>query len=118
MPTVPATDTAKPHDELQPEPQVRHFREILLWPLQLMPIREGAQIQRHWELLEQDTGHRRWLSVEDEFTGAPTRFQERHYSELVTFLPYVQRFLYNEGAGRGALPGTSSIRVFRRNDVA
>src|SRR5947209_20608027 len=30
---------------------VRQFREILLWPLQLAPIREGAQIQEHWELL-------------------------------------------------------------------
>src|SRR5436190_455267 len=28
---------------------VRQFREILLWPLQLAPIREGAQIQEHWE---------------------------------------------------------------------
>ncbi|MCG6861070.1 MAG: hypothetical protein LJE70_07310 [Chromatiaceae bacterium] len=32
---------------------VRHFRQILLWPLQLMPIHESAQIQKHWELLEQ-----------------------------------------------------------------
>jgi hypothetical protein len=24
---------------------VRHFRQILLWPLQLQPIRSGAQIQ-------------------------------------------------------------------------
>ena len=26
---------------------VRHFRQIVLWPLQLMPLRESAQIQRH-----------------------------------------------------------------------
>ncbi|MBI2312407.1 MAG: hypothetical protein HYU77_07895 [Betaproteobacteria bacterium] len=32
--------------------RVRHFRQILLWPLQLVPIREGAQIQKHWEYLE------------------------------------------------------------------
>ena len=32
---------------------VRQYRQILLWPLQLMPIRgEHTQIQRHWELLE------------------------------------------------------------------
>ena len=31
---------------------VRHFRQILLWPLQLMPIQENAQIQKHWEVLE------------------------------------------------------------------
>jgi len=33
---------------------VRHFRQILLWPLQLMPIRPGSQIQEHWELLDQE----------------------------------------------------------------
>ena len=31
---------------------VRQFRQILLWPLQLVPLREGAQIQEHWDLLE------------------------------------------------------------------
>lgn len=107
-----------PGDDRQPEQQVRHFRQILLWPLQLMPIREGAQIQKHWELLEGDTAGNPWHSVEDEFTGDPTRFQERHYSEFVAFLPYVQRFLYGEGAARGSPAGESPIRVFRRSDVA
>ena len=27
---------------------IRQFRQILIWPLQLMPIRESAQIQNHW----------------------------------------------------------------------
>ena len=31
--------------------RVRQFRQILLWPLQLMPLKEGNQIQRHWEVL-------------------------------------------------------------------
>jgi hypothetical protein len=30
---------------------VTQFREILLWPVQLMPLREGLQIHHHWELL-------------------------------------------------------------------
>ena len=30
---------------------VRQFRQILLWPLQIMPIREGAQIQEPWDIL-------------------------------------------------------------------
>lgn len=98
--------------------QVRHFRQILLWPLQLVPIREGAQIQKHWELLQRGEGHP-WSEVQDEFTG-DNRFQERHYSEFVTFLPYVQRFLYGEGrsATNGAGQGTSPVRVFRRTDVS
>jgi tetratricopeptide (TPR) repeat protein len=30
---------------------VRHFRQIVVWPLQLMPLRPGQQVQRHWEAL-------------------------------------------------------------------
>jgi phage terminase large subunit len=38
-----------------------------------------------------------WCEVVDEYTGdASGHFQERHYNEFVTFLPYVQRFLYGE----------------------
>ena len=49
--------------------RVRHFRQILLWPLQLMPIREGSQIQRHWEVLEHGGDDNPWHEVVDEFTG-------------------------------------------------
>src|SRR5262249_57388631 len=58
-----------------------------------------------------------WGAVEDEFPAEPELFQERHYSEFVTFLPYVQRFLYGEGATPGASRGKSPIRVLRRTDV-
>jgi hypothetical protein len=103
---------------------VRHFRQILLWPLQLMPLREGAQIQRHWELLEQQGADNPWHELLDEFTHDGSDFQLRHYNEFVTFLPFVQRFLYGEARsprsgddGRHD-PGASPMRVFRRNDVA
>ena len=97
----------------------RHFRQILLWPLQLVPIREGAQIQEHWALLERAGGGNPWGEVRDAFSCDPTQFQQRHYSEFVTFLPYVRRFLYGEGrGGSGATPAESPIRVFRRTDVA
>jgi hypothetical protein len=100
--------------------RVRHFRQILLWPLQLMPLRESAQIQKHWEPLEQAGTDNPWREVEDEFTAEPGEFQERHYSEFVTFLPHVQRFLYGEGLGRerGRAPSESPIRTFRRSDIA
>ncbi len=104
---------------------VRQFRQIVLWPLQLMPIRsEGTQIQRHWELLEEPGPGNPWHEVVDEFTGDPGEFQERHYNEFTTFLPHVQRFLYGEGRSRrsddvgGPDPGASPMRVFRRDDVA
>ncbi|HVE49049.1 MAG TPA: CorA family divalent cation transporter [Casimicrobiaceae bacterium] len=98
---------------------VSHFRQICIWPLQMMPIRSGSRVQEAWEVLEHTEGDHPWRESRDEFSGAPEQYQERHYSEFVTFLPYVRRFLYGEGKGRGALPGTESpIRVFRRSDIA
>src|SRR5262249_23716631 len=102
----------------QPAKRVRHFRQILLWPLQLIPLREGAQVQRHWEVLQASGADHPWREVIDEFGGAPGHYQERHYNELVTFLPYVQRFLYGEGTAEADAPGDSPMRVFRRNDIA
>src|SRR2546423_1221980 len=99
---------------------VRKFREILLWPLQLEPLVEGQQIHRHWELLPKLPGGELWREVEDEFTGDPSCFQERHYGEFVTFLPPAQRFLYREGPHQAihSKPVESSLRVFRRGDIA
>jgi CorA-like Mg2+ transporter protein len=93
--------------------KVRHYRQILLWPLQLMPLRDDLQIHRHWEYLAQ-TPDNPWHEVVDEF-GDPAAFQERHYAEFVNFLPYVQRVLYGEGNAQGACG--SLIRVYRRDDV-
>ncbi len=99
---------------------VRHFRQILLWPLQLMPNRENAQTQKPWELLEEAGAVNPWRELSSEFGGEQARFQRRHYNEFVTFLPKVQRFLYGEGQGgaNSAWHSESPVRVFRRNDVA
>jgi len=97
------------------------FRQILLWPLQLMPLVEGVQIHRHWEFVAEPGAANPWREVLDEFTGDPHEFQERHYAEFVNFLPYVQRVLYGTGKGVADLahgPAVESpIRVFRRSDV-
>jgi hypothetical protein len=100
--------------EQAPERRVRLFRQIMLWPLQLMPIHEDQQIQNHWELIQRDPA---WQEVADEFDDDLGEFHERHYSEFVTFLPVVQRMLYGEGKGCGNLPGESPLRVFRRGDI-
>jgi hypothetical protein len=98
---------------------VRHFRQALLWPLRLMPLR-GSE-NRHakpWEVLAAMGDASPWREVVDEYTGDAGRFQERHYNEFVTFLPYVQRFLYGEGrSAKGAGGINSPMRVFRRSDV-
>nr|MCU0973267.1 ADP-ribosylglycohydrolase family protein [Burkholderiales bacterium] len=99
---------------------VRHFRQILLWPLQLMPIQESAQIQKHWEVLESAGPTNPWRELSSEFTGDEAIFQRRHYNEFVTFLPHVQRFLYGDGLarGKGGWHSESPVRVFRRRDIA
>ena len=100
--------------------RVSHFRQILLWPLQLMPLPEDCPSAHHYHLLEQATPDNPWRELADEFCGDPEQFHERHYSEFVTFLPYVQRFLYGEGGSdeTDARYGGSPIRIFRRQDVA
>ena len=97
---------------------VRHFRQSLLWPLQRMP-REGDDRPglRPWEHLLDAGAAQPWRAVVDEYTGQASGFHERHYNEFVTFLPYVQRFLYGDGATRGRTGGASSMQVLRREDV-
>ncbi len=112
----PGLGSAAEDTDTQGPPLVKDFRQIVLWPVQLMPRQEGAQIQKHWELLERAGIDSVWKEVADEFTADATQFSERHYREFVTFLPYVQRFLYGEGDVGGY--GHSPIRVFRRTDVA
>jgi len=98
--------------------QVQHLRQILLWPLRLVALRRGDEVQRRpWELLSADTAGSPWKRVYDEYTGARERFHERHYNEFVTFLPYVQQFLYGEGRGRHGEASESSMHVYRRSDV-
>ncbi len=108
---MPSPDSPQPSSP--PRPQVRQLRQVLLWPLRLMPLPPGAPA-RPWEMLTPA-----WQEVVDEYTGHAEDFHERHYNEFVTFLPYVQRFLYGEGrARRSAGAAGSPMRVFRRREVA
>lgn len=108
--------------------QVQHMRQVLLWPLRLMPAGGDDQTYlRPWEILgalaAADPPASPWREVVDEYDGDAANFHERHYNEFVTFLPYVQRFLYGEGRA-GAQPerngggDSAAMRVFRRRDVS
>jgi hypothetical protein len=109
---------------------VRHLRHALLWPLRLMPTRgqrdAAGRRRTPWQVLRDLGEASPWRELVDEYTGDSTRFHERHYSEFVTFLPYVQRFLYGEGRSRHNPVGHSAdardadapMRVFRRHDIA
>lgn len=98
---------------------IRQFQTIAVWPLQLMPVRPGHPVQRPWEALDSLGPAVPWKRVEDEYGGHPTQFRERHYKEFVTFLPYVQRFLYGAAAGQESATrhGERSLHVYRRCDV-
>jgi hypothetical protein len=102
--------------------KVEHFRQVLLWPLRLMPVKTAGRVpSTPWELLSEQGEASPWVEVVDEYTGAAGSFQERHYNEFVAFLPFVQRFLYGDGrVNRGKLGRRleSPMRVFRRKDVA
>jgi hypothetical protein len=99
-------------------PTVPHFREILLWPVQLMASNEAGAPRNHAAFIAGLGNGNPWSEVVDEFTGNPDEFQERHYNEFVTFLPPVQRFLYGSGSNARTGGGRSPMRVLRRHDIA
>lgn len=102
----------------QPDHVVRHFRDVLVWPVQIKPGFTGENVAR---IHERITGSGHWAPVDDEFTTDPADFQERHYKEFVAFLPYVQRFLYGDGrsaSGDGPPNRSAPMAVYRRTDVA
>ncbi len=105
--------------------QVRHLRQILLWPLRLIPASDVDDSERRrapWALLRELGDATPWREQLDEYTGEAAHFHERHYNEFVSFLPYVQRFLYGQGRsrrdGRTQDRDDSPMRVFRRHDIA
>ncbi len=99
---------------------VRHFRQILLWPLQLMSAPDSDPMQSPWEQFKQAGPSNPWQDISGQFGEDGGRFERRHYNEFTTFLPTVQRFLYGENPGgrRSAWHSESPLRVFRRTDIA
>ncbi len=101
---------------------VRHFREALFWPVQLQPLSDGGSAQPHWKLLAGAGADNPWCKLGDRFEAESLPFEERHYKEFVTFLPYVQRFLYGESRGSqpsaAGQPGSSAINIFRRTGIS
>lgn len=99
---------------------VRHFRQVLMWPLQLVPMTGGGDKQ-HWEWLQDNPDHI-WQRISNSFNNPDVPFPEKLYKEFVVFHPYVQRFVYGESRGINDHdpddpPGESAIKFFRRRDV-
>lgn len=96
---------------------VKRFHEILLWPLQIIPAHPDVTINgNHWESLKKITDQTSWEETPSIFSENPHTFKEQYYKEFVTFLPYVQRFLYGENQGTTGY-ANSPIRVFRHREV-
>src|SRR4051794_28641557 len=69
---------------------VRQFRQILLWPLQLMRCDRGAKTD-NWDLLAAIIGaaDSHWTETSDALPDDPGLLQEHAYREFVSFLPHV-----------------------------
>ena len=98
----------------------RHFRQIVLWPIELIAGGKTAESREAPDVLFERLGAGHWELVDDEFGVEGDAFQERHYREFVAFLPHVQRFLYGDAPGslRTLGKGDAPLRVYRRTDVA
>ncbi len=105
--------------EQSPQPVVHHFRQFVMWPLQL--VADGAACGRHGchEVMDRLAGANNWHAQEDEFGSASDSFAERHYREFISFLPHVQRFLYGDARidDTPPSPGDICMRVYWRTDI-
>jgi CorA-like Mg2+ transporter protein len=101
-------------------PDVAHFRQIMLWPVHLARTATSDRSRDHAEEFAKLAVGHPWREVQDEFTGNPADFHDRHYNEFVTFLPPVQRFLYGQNFGKrtNGTCGRNPVKVMRRCDVA
>ena len=101
-------------------PNAEQFRQVLLWPVQLIPSENNHQIQKYWETMRAQAAGSPWREMSDEFASDNKHLSEARYQEFVTFLPFAQRFLYGESK-RGGLCAEhedSPIHIFFRHDVA
>jgi hypothetical protein len=51
-------------------PHVDTLRQVMLWPIQLIPQGEDRQIQHHWDYLKAVAASTPWREIDDEFTSA------------------------------------------------
>ena len=55
----------------QSDQLVRHFRDVLVWPVQIRPGFSGGEVSRLHRLMTDGP----WVPVDDEFTANPADFQ-------------------------------------------
>jgi len=106
-------------------PEVRIFRETLIWPVKLDAVGSGGPMEafeRARELIEpgcNEQGCRRWQPHDPLVDEEPGISKAEKYSEFVYFHTFVQSFLYGPAnKKRSGSRATSHYRVYRRNDIA
>lgn len=101
------------------QPTVSHFRQFVVWPLQL--VSGDGQCSEHGchEIMDRLVSGHNWHAQEDKFGGESDLFVERHYREFISFLPHVQRFLYGDArvGDEPPSPGDICMRVYWRTDI-
>jgi hypothetical protein len=97
---------------------VRHLRQIVLWPFQILSAHAGNGVEGCESLFEKAAAGGPWRPLHDVFAGEDGELQERHYREFISFLPHAQRFLYGEAARtRPQRPDDIPMKVYKRNDI-
>ncbi|HAT49281.1 MAG: hypothetical protein HQL07_14385 [Nitrospirae bacterium] len=102
---------------------VRQFRQILLWPLQLIPLPE-EETRSHWQFFDDICKDSPWQRhMTDGIDDTSEASQDTHYKEFSVFLPYVRRFLYGENRGPWIHgpddpPGDAAVKRFHRHDIS
>jgi hypothetical protein len=95
---------------------VREFRQVLVWPIELLPSFDGTGVGHCERLLAGD----QWREVSAGQAMRHEGARQRIYTEFAAFMPDAQRLLFGEGDTRlgGGFQESSPRRVFRRDDVA
>ena len=84
------------------EKDIKHFREILIWPIQIYKDESPHSGKENSICLEGLNSH--WIKVDDllmrrhssDASSDAHNHRQTHYAERVYFQPFVQRFLYGK----------------------
>ena len=96
---------------------IANFRQVLLWPVQLITDDKDLGTEEYWEYLKSTSVTTAWKEIQDEFNSSGKHLSEASYQEFVSFMPFAQRFLYGEGKHSTGY-GESPMHIFSRSDVA
>lgn len=105
-------------------PKLQHFRQILFWPLRLIPPEgDKTKIEKNGfaEYMREklSTTSANWCSQNDLYNRGTASEEITRYAELVYFHPFIQRFLYDNASNfEGKKKHRPVLQICRRTDVS